>query len=88
MYYEWLATPVTRMVLLALEEACVGRTPAIGLQITDYAQAVGEVAGFQKAVIAIRNPEDFLEARGVATKAQPSPLPAAGYAAPEPPPAT
>ena len=42
---DWLAQPVTRLMLRALREASQGRAPQPGLSPHDYAQAVGEVAG-------------------------------------------
>ena len=87
-YDEWLAQPITRMVVAALDEASRARAPHPSLQITDYAHATGEIVGFQRAVLAIKKPTVFLEGLGVRTGAKLEPLPPTpSYAAPEPPPA-
>ena len=92
-YEDWLKQPITQMVVKALDEASKGRAPQPGLQPTDYAQAVGEVVGMQRAVIAIRDPRAFLESLGtcvgkglVPLPSQPSYVPVEVTAAPEPPP--
>ncbi len=86
-YDEWLSQPITRMVLAAIEQHARGRTPQPNLPVTDYAQAVGEVAGMQRAVIVIRDPEAFLGALGLGKGPVAVALPPPSYTAPEPPPA-
>lgn len=86
MYTEWYAQPITQIVVRALDEASRGRSPQAGLSPLDFAQAVGEVAGMQRAVIAIQVPEQFLERLGLSVRADPRPLPPPSYVAPEPPP--
>ena len=76
---DWLKQPITRLVLAALDEASAGRLPRIGLQVQEYAQAVGEVAGMQRAVLAIRNPKSFLEFSGVRVGAPVVKLPTPSY---------
>ena len=85
---EWLNMPITRMVVAALDQASRGRAPHTGLQITDYAHAAGEIVGFQRAVIALKDPNAFLEQLGAPVGAKLEPLPPPSYMAPEPPPET
>lgn len=85
-HQEWLATPITRMILSALEESARGRAPQPNLQITDYAQAVGEIIGMQRAVVALKDPVAFLGHLGLSISAEPMTLPTPSYMAPEPPP--
>ncbi len=87
-YDDWLKSPITRLILSALDESARGRAPQPGLAITDYAQAVGEVVGLQRAVIALKDPEAFLGHLGLGTGPEPKALPKPSYMAPEPPPET
>ena len=87
-YDDWQKLPITRMILGALDETSKGRAPHPNLQVTDYAQAVGEVIGFQRAIVALRDPTAFLESLGTSVGPKREPLPEPSYAAPEPPPET
>ena len=85
---DWVKEPITRMVLAALEESVRGRAPVAGLSNIDYAQAVGEIVGMQRAVVALKDPVAFLGQLGLRVGDDPRPLPPPSYAAPEPPPST
>lgn len=87
-YDEWLSQPITRMVMQALDESSRGRAPHPGLQVVDFAHAAGEVVGFQRAVISLRDPKAFLEQLGAPVGDKLVPLPPPSYRAPEPPPET
>ena len=84
----WRSDPITKHLLDALAEAAAGRAPVPGLPALDYAQAVGEISGWSKAVMAASDPESFLKRLGLGVGPATEQLPSPQYAAPEPPPAT
>lgn len=86
-YEDWSRSIITRTVLEALDEAYKGCAPLPGLQPTDYAHAAGEITGWTRALIAVRDAEEFLRHKGLAIGPKPEPLGQPTYSAPEPPPA-
>jgi hypothetical protein len=87
MVSDWADQPLTRIITKALAEATQARSPRPGLSQHDFACAAGEVAGMQRIVACLRDPELILDSVGMSAKPELPVMPKATYLPPVLPPA-